>query len=259
MKRASRYQISPLLLLLISATTLFSSASVHADSAVLVDYAVMVETNPEAAPLVEGEEPAKEEEVGTQTNASYVSTGGWAVTGEGFIDAAAFVFDFLETGTVSQATLTLPIETLYLQNGASPIEISFWADNGWIEYTDYSIGFVTPILEIDATGLTVIEVDVTGAVNASLGAGRYVGFRVKSSVAPGSVDTTVIPPYVGVNLIEDAATLQFTLGAPPAVPGDSARFDGYTLEVPAIEVPTLGEVAAQFRLVDPNELRFQLT
>ena len=48
--------------------------------------------------------------IGSATDASYVSTGGWAVTGRDFIDAAVAVFDFSSTASVSQATLSLPIE-----------------------------------------------------------------------------------------------------------------------------------------------------
>ena len=48
--------------------------------------------------------------IGSATDASDVSTGGWAVTGKDFIDAAVAVFDFSSTASVSQATLSLPIE-----------------------------------------------------------------------------------------------------------------------------------------------------
>ncbi|MDA1371581.1 MAG: hypothetical protein O2971_12585 [Proteobacteria bacterium] len=259
MKPVFYTRFSPLLLILLSVSTLYIPSTLHADFADLIDAAVLVETNPEPEPLDQGEEPVAPGTIGAATNASYVSSGGWAVTGEKFIDAATFVFDFFETSSVSQATLTLPIQTVYMQNGSAPVELTFFSDNGKIEYTDYSIGFATPLLAIDAAGLTVIQADVTGAVNSALSTGRYVGFRIKSTVSPGSVDTSQIPAYVGVRLITDTAQLQFTPGAPPEVAKDTTRFDGFTLEVPIIEVPTLGEVAAQFRLVDPNKLRFQLT
>ena len=259
MKPAFYTRFSPLLLILLSVYTLCVPLTLHADFADLVDAAVLVEANPEPEPTVEGEEPATPATIGSAKNASYVSSGGWAVTGEKFIDVATFVFDFFETASVSQATLTLPIQTVYLQNGSAPVELTFFSDNGRIEYTDYSIGFVTPLLEVDVAGLTVIQADVTGAVNSALSTGRYVGFRIKSTVAPGSVDKTQIPAYAGVRLTEDTAQLQFTPGAPPEVANDTTRFDGFTLEVPAIEVPSLGEVAAQFRLKDPNNLRFELT
>jgi hypothetical protein len=62
-------------------------------------------------------------EVGAATNASYLSSGGWAVTGALFIDATAVVFDFAAVTSVSSATLSLPIEVVYPQNGAAELEI----------------------------------------------------------------------------------------------------------------------------------------
>jgi len=93
---------------------------------------VLVEKNPEIVllpvPEVPGEEvavPVEPVVMGAAVNASYVSSDGWAVTGTEFIDAAVVVFDFNTTTTtsVSQATLTLPIEQVFTQNGVAPIEI----------------------------------------------------------------------------------------------------------------------------------------
>ena len=67
--------------------------------------------------------PAEPVVIGTAVNASYVSSDGWAVAGTEFIDAAVAVFDFNNTTSVSQATLTLPIEKVFTQNGVAPIEI----------------------------------------------------------------------------------------------------------------------------------------
>ena len=67
--------------------------------------------------------PAEPVVIGTAVNASYVSSDGWAVTGTEFIDAAVAVLDFNTTTSVSQATLTLPIEQVFTQNGVAPIEI----------------------------------------------------------------------------------------------------------------------------------------
>lgn len=91
----------------------------HAELAVLVDTAVLVELNPPVVEPGEVEPP----EAGAATNASYVSSGGWAVTGALFIDATAVVFDFAAVTSVSSATLSLPIEVVYPQNGAAELEI----------------------------------------------------------------------------------------------------------------------------------------
>jgi len=152
------------------------SGPVFADFAILVDQAVLVEKNPEVAPLVEDEELEEQPVIGQANDASYVSSGGWAVTGTEFIDANVVVFDFGINPTVAQATLTLPIEEVYPQNDSVPLEIFVFSDNGFIEYTDYSIGFVNSIAELDVALLTEIEIDVTGAVNAALGTGQYVAF-----------------------------------------------------------------------------------
>ena len=60
------------------------------------------------------------------------------------------VFDFSSTVSVSQATLSLPIEEVFAQNDAAPLEIFMYSDDGVIEYTDYSLGFVAAIAEVDA-------------------------------------------------------------------------------------------------------------
>ena len=238
----------------------------NADTAILVANGVLVEKNPEVETTdpneeIEGGTSASEPPplIGTATNASYVSVGGWAVTGADFIDVAVAVFDFNTTESVSQATLTLPIEEVYPQNGAAPIEIYMYSDNGVIEFTDYSKGFIAAIAETDAVGKTSIDVDVTGAVNSALNTGRYVAFRIKSSVPPSAVSETNFPAWTGVQFKSSSYSLNFTPGAPPAVAKDAARFDGFTLEVQNIEVSGIGEIAVQMRMVDANNLTFQLT
>lgn len=165
-----------------------------ADLAILVDQGVLVETTPETEPLDEGEIPAPETEVGVANNATYVSDGGFAVTGPDFIDVATFVFDFSTTASVSGATLILQLQELFPQNDAAPLEVSFFSDNGVIEVTDYAIGFPSSIENFDATTIsgTEIRIDVTGPVNASLNASQFVGFRIGSTVEPGSVDTSLL-------------------------------------------------------------------
>jgi hypothetical protein len=242
---------------------LLMTSAVYADVALLVAEAVLVEKNPDVVPVTDetlDEEAAPAPSlIGAATDASYVSFGGWAVTGAGFIDAAVAVFDFNTTTSVSQATLTLPIEEVFPQNGAAPLEIYMYADNGVAEVTDYSAGFSAAIAEVNAAGLTQIDIDVTGPVNSALSTGRYVGFRVRSAVVPSSVAEDSVPAWTGAKFREDLYTLSFTPGAAPAVAKDAARFDGFTLEVQNIDVAGIGEVAAQMRMVDPNELIFQLT
>ena len=232
----------------------------YADVAPLVDQAVLVELVA-GGTVVDPDDP----EVPTTTpdavsvNANYVSTGGWATTGNSFIDAAAFVFDFNATTSVTAATLILPIEEVFPQNRAAPIEIFGFADNGVIEFTDYSVGFFTPIASINAVNLTEVRIDVTGIVNAMLGSSRFAGFRVKSAVAPSAVLPTLFPSWTGVKFLPNNAVLEFVPGPAPTLPAGTTRFDGFSLNVPDIDVPNLGQVQAQFKLVDPNNLLFRLT
>lgn len=238
----------------------------HADVAILVDQGTLVETDPPEADVPEPdnpddpqeEPPADESTVGTARDANYVSQPGFAVTGSSFIDAATYIFDFANTESVTAATLRIPVREVYSQNGATPIQVTFFSDeNGVIEVSDYSIGFNTPLAVVDLTVSTELEVDVTGPVNAAIRAGRYVGFRVQSTIEPGSVDTELFPPQTGVRF-ETNPTLEFVPGAAPVVSGDSAKFDGFSLLVPDIDVPTIGVVEARFELVDPNELTFSM-
>lgn len=238
---------------------LFAS-SVLADEAVLVAEAVLVERNPSSQ-----EEPADGEEglitettVGIAKNASYVSSGGWAVTSPEFIDKATFIFDFISAKSVAGATIILPIETVYAQNGSAPIKIEFFSDNGKIEFTDYTTGFPEAIAKTDAANKTEIRFDVTGAVNAALNTGRYVGFRVLSALEPSAV-TLTLPAFTGVKFRTKAARLEFAPGAPPATNPAISAFNGFTLEVPNIAVPGVGQVSAQFNLVDPNGQIFLLS
>ena len=104
------------------ASLLLAMHVAYADSALLVADGVLVEKNPVVTVPTEETEEGEEEPapplIGSAVNASYVSIGGWAVTGGDFIDAAVAVFDFNATASVSQATLTLPIEQSFAQNGA---------------------------------------------------------------------------------------------------------------------------------------------
>lgn len=243
-----------------------------ADSAILVADGVLVEKDPAVDSTTDqtdnngeggeggegGDDVDEPTPIGSSANASYVSSDGWAVTGADFIDAAVAVFDFSTTTSVSQATLTLPIEEVFAQNGAAPLEIFMYSDNGEIEITDYSIGFVAAIAEGDAAGLTEIVIDVTGAVNAALNTSRFVAFRMKSAVLPSKVSTTNFPAWTGVKFSTNYS-LTFTPGAAPAIATDSPRFDGFTLGIQNIEVEGIGEIAVQMQMVDANELIFQLT
>lgn len=247
------------------ASLLLAMNVAYADSAMLVAEGVLVEKNPvvetPTEETVEGGTPTVAEPpalIGAAVNASYVSSGGWAVTGADFIDVAIAVFDFDTTSNVSQATLTLPIEEVFPQNGAAPIEIFMYSDNGVVEFTDYSTGFIAAIAEVDAAGLTQIEIDVTGAVNAALNSSQFVAFRVKSSVLPSAVSPLNFPSWTGVKFRPDYS-LTFTAGAVPAIATDAARFDGFTLGVQNVAVAGIGEIALQMQMIDANELIFRLT
>ncbi|MDA0281644.1 MAG: hypothetical protein O3C29_14620 [Proteobacteria bacterium] len=192
--------LQKLVLASLVASKLLAMNVAFADSAILVADGVLVEKNPVVVVTATGTEEddgtgdaPPVATIGTAVNASYVSSDGWAVTGTDFIDAAVAVFDFNTTTSVSAATLTLPIEQIFPQNGAAPLEIFMYSDNGVVEFTDYSIGFSAAIAEIDAVSLTQIDIDVTGAVNSALNTGRYVAFRIRSAVLPSVVSTKSLP------------------------------------------------------------------
>ncbi len=252
------------------AVMVFAAPVAMADVALLVDQGTLVQTNPNQTTPTPDEvaqpdpddadnpdEPTQDP-IGTRIDADYVSAPGFAVTGQNFIDVATYIFDFGTTEAVTAATLRIPIREIFSQNDATPIQVTFFSDeNGAVDVEDYSIGFNTPLAVLDATMLTEISVDVTGAVNAAISANRYVGFRVQSTIEPSAVDEELFPPQVGVRL-ENTPLLEFVPGTPPAVSDETPKFDGFTLQVPDIDVPAVGIVTAEFNLVDPNELTFQL-
>lgn len=248
------FKSGKLLLLLLA----WLPVQLQADVAVLIQQATLVETNPEEQVVSDDDDPIPQPEVGSQTNASYLSSPGWAVTSENFIDAATYVFDMGETTSVTAATLRIPIRESFPQNGSLPVEITFFSDNGVIEFTDYTNGFNTPISEIDLATSSVLEVNVAGAINSSLNVSRFIGFRIRSAIEPSLVDETLFPPYTGVRFTTDPV-LEFVPGAPPSLPLDTAAFDVHTLVVPEIKIPSIGEATAEFRLIDPENLTFELT
>ncbi len=248
------FRTGKLLLLLL----VWIPAYLHADVAVLVHQATLVETNPEETVVSDEDNPNPQPEIGTRANASYLSAPGWAVTGSTFIDVATYVFDLGATESVTAATLRIPIRDHFSQNGLTPLEITFFADNGEIEFTDYTNGFNTSIAEIDVTMSDVLEVSVTGAVNSALNVSRFIGFRIRSGISPSLVEETLFPPYAGVRFTTDPV-LEFVPGAPPSLPQDVAAFDVHTLVVPDIDVPSVGKASAQFRLIDPENLIFELS
>lgn len=259
MKSLNQQQLQLSYALLLLCLFLFPRA--WADEAELVQAGVLVETNVEAEPEVEGSEGTVGTpvvEVGTAKEATYVSDGGWAVTGQSFIDAAAMVFFTGEVSSVSSATLFLNVETTFPQNGSTPIEVFYFADEGVLDHTDYTTGFPEPIFSGDIEGLATVEVEVTGPLNAMLRSGQHAGFRVLSSVETGSVDTSQLPAWTGAKFIENYR-LEFTPGPPPALATEVSAFDGLTLEVPQVDVNTIGQAAVQLQLIDTNKLHFQLT
>ncbi|MEX0617433.1 MAG: hypothetical protein WDZ76_12745 [Pseudohongiellaceae bacterium] len=231
---------------------------VTADQAILVDEAVLVATKAgQQDPQDENGESTSAPPLGDAVDASYVTSGGWAVTSPEYVDAASMLFDFGATASVAVATLTLPIEAVFPQNGAAPVELYSFADDGELTRFDFSTGIGAPIAEVDALALGQIVVDVTGPVNAALKSSQYVGFRVKSAVAAEAVQAS-LPVYTGVKF-NPAYHLEFTPGAAPA-PGDaSSLFDGFTLVTPNVEIQDIGTVLAKMELIDPNKGLFRLT
>lgn len=239
------------------------SLSAAADLAVLVDAKVMVETSPEPVASddtsgLEGNPLPSNPTPGGALNASYLSTGGYAVTSSQYIDVATVVFDMGATTSVSSAVLTMPIETRYALSGSVPLKVFAFADNGVIEYTDYSLGFAAAIAQVDAAGLSSLVLDVTGITNALLHSGRYVGFKVKSGILPEDIPSPTFPAYKGVKF-GSAYKLEFTSGAAPKPPGGVAAFDGLTLLGPEINVPGFGVVNVELQLLAANASRFTLT
>lgn len=239
-----------IILLRLAGLLLLLASPVHADFAVLVHEAVLVEKTTESE---------EESEVEVLTDATYLTFGGWAVTDADFIDVTAMSFDFQGVSSVSSAILRLPIEAVYSQDDSAPLQLEVFSDNGLIELTDYSIGFPIAYAQQDAFDLSQLEFDVTAAVNAALNTGSFVGFRLSSTLARAAVDVSTVPKFAGVKFFPDQFELEFTPGSVPATSPDIGAFDGYTLEVPLIDAPGLGQGYAQFRLVDINNQIFQLT
>ena len=221
---------------------------VFADQAVLVQEAVLVESNPKP------DTPA--------TSASYMTGDGWAVTSPNYIDSAVMIFDFGTAKSVSQAVLSLPLEALYPRSGQAPMQVYAFADNGSIELSDYKAGSSLPTAEFDAVAASAgnpsatLSLDVTGAVNAILPNSRFVGIRVHSAAVPADVSTG-FPIWTGVKF-RPLYSMDYSTGTPPALPADRPRFDGYTLSVPGLSAPGVGAYNVDLALVDPNSLEFEL-
>lgn len=247
------------LIRVVSLAALLNLSIAQAEFAVLVATDVLVESNPAVVELPPEEDPNPSlPSPEAAINASYISSGGWAVTGRGFVDVTVAVFDFGTATSVSSARLSLPIDAVFSQDEIAELEIFFYSDNGIIEITDYSIGFILPIAEIDAAGLTQLDIDVTAAVNSTLASSQFVGFRIGSTTLPDAIEEGRFPAWVGVKFL-DGFALEYTPGDPPLVANDMATFDLHTLELPNIDAPGIGTASAQFRLVDPNNFLFQLT
>lgn len=220
-----------------------------ADQAALIAEAVLVESNPNP------DEPA--------FSASYMTADGWAVTSRNYVDAAVMVFDFGETKSVSQAIVSLPLDALYPRSGQAPLQVYAFADDGRIDLTDYKAGGLLPTAEFDAVQASAgnpaatINLDVTGAVNAILSSSRYVGFRVQSAAIPAEV-ATGFPAWTGVKF-RPLYSMSFSVGAPPALPVDRPRFDGYTLSVPSLSAPGAGAYNVALSLVNPDTVEFELS
>lgn len=221
----------------------------NADQAVLVQEAVLVESNPNP------DEPV--------FRATYMTSDGWAVTSPSFIDAAVMVFDFGERRSVSAAVVSLPLEALYPRGGKAPLRVFAFADDGRIDLADYKAGSAIPVAELDAVAASagnpaaILRVDVTGAVNAILPNSRFVGIRVQSTAVPADV-APAFPAWTGVKF-RPLYSMEFSTGTPPALPGDRPRFDGFTLSVPGVSAPGVGAFNVALAMADTNSSEFVLS
>ncbi|MDP1932695.1 MAG: hypothetical protein Q8L60_14670 [Gammaproteobacteria bacterium] len=224
-------------------------STVSADQAILVEEAVLVESNPKP------DQPV--------FRASYKTSDGWAVTSPTYIDAATMVFDFGTTSSVSQAIISLPLEAIFTREGKAPLRVYVFADDGAIDLFDYKAGSTIPVAEFDAVvasggnSSAVITLNVTGAVNATLPTSRYVGFRIQSTAVPADV-TPGFPVWTGVKF-RPFYSLEFSTGTPAPAPTDRPRFDGFTLSVPGLSAPGVGVFNVALALVDANNSEFALS
>jgi hypothetical protein len=214
-----------------------------ADTAALVDKAVMVNRDP-----LEG-----------NGIATYLSTGGYAVTSNEYVDAVGLSFDLGSTASVAQATLRLPIDAEYPLFGSVPIVVYGFADNGQIDRTDYSIGFSVPVEEAEISGLSELVLDVTGITNAILKSSQYAGFRIVSGFGPDDIPDDAYPAFRGVQFNDSGYVLDFTPGPAPAPVKTSPTYDGFTLATPNIKIQGFGTFYAELQLVDPNNDTYKLT
>lgn len=228
---------------------LFIGVAAYAEQAILVDEAVLVERDPDP------ESPA--------FYANYQTDDGWVVTSSSYVDAVVMIFDFGDVGSVSGATLSLPLERFYTQGKQVLLELVAFPDNGEINLTDYAASTLIPVAEFNPVVLAngdssaTLTFDVTGAVNANLPFSRYVGFRIKNKAVPSDV-TDSFPGYNGVKF-RPLYSLEYSVGGAPILPADRPRFDGYTLSLPGVSVPGLGVFNVQMNLEDPFNGVFALS
>ena len=223
---------------------LFGALTAHAENAALVDAAVMVNN--------------QLDQDTTSDRATYLSSGGYAVTSNEFIDMVGLSFDLGGIGSVSSATLRLPIDEQYPIGLNVPIEIYAFADNGRVDLYDYSAGSSIPVFSQDIFGLNHIDVDVTGAVNAILQSSDYAGFRIVSKWIPDDIPDDTFPAYKGAKFNSNAAELNIAPGSVPVSGTDGAVYDGFRFYVPGISVPDMGVVDAEFYLTDIESTVFTL-
>ena len=224
-----------------------------AEQGVLLDDAVLNESSPQNVLL-----NSDGDYISSGFSATYASTGGWTVTGAEFIDAVVMSFDMGATASVSQATLTLPVEEVFAQDGSAFLWVYAYADNGFIDLSDFSQGSSIAVIRIDAA-LSVgnLQIDVTGATNAILATSQYVGFRIVSTVAPADV-ADQIPKWTGVRF-GSQYSLEFTSGAAPVPMPGQPSFDGFKLTVPNLRAAGVGVFDIELSLTELNADIFVLS
>lgn len=225
---------------LIALTLALSSLVVHAGEATPVDRGVLVANNlePDATP----------------TQANRRDDGGYAVTGQDYIDVAVFSFRLEGVTSVSDPVLHLPVFETSTGGGSVPMQVFAYTDNGVIELGDFALGDELAIAEFSATtaGQT-LEIPLRGSLNGLLEQGESIGLRVVADVAMEDIETQ----WRGIR-IGGPVRLSYTPGDPGIPTPDTAAFDGHYLSLPGLSAPDLGRFDVTLELQQNQPLRFRL-
>jgi hypothetical protein len=181
-----------------AAALLVAGGVAHADFATLVDQTTIIDNIP----------------IGSNSGEDGFGSPGYAVNrgdgvNSGFIDAAMLSFDFGATTSVSQATLTINVDTRWTDAGQNPtIYLYAGPDDGTIQVSDITIGGGAVRDAFTYTTTQTRSIDVTAAVNSALAVSQYVGFRFENSRSPFDLPNAL----EGIHYA-DNPVLEYTPGA----------------------------------------------